>query len=404
MPLYSYVALTSEGEVRKGRCFSLSVDSLSRELTAQGLFLFKTRHGLFPTLFSPRSLLGRGRVTPEQFSLFNLEFIALLRAGLPITEALMAVSSRPDSPAFSHILHQVLDDIRTGCQPSEACARLPETFEPVFLSALRIGERSGDLVTPLARYQEYLKNKIELQKRVSQALSYPLFLLLTLGATLAVLLTVVMPRFAEIYSEFDAELPWPTRVLMTVTEHLPWIALGTLISVVLASVIARHFLGTTSGRLAWHRLKERLPLLGRFHRSLMVSQFARTLATLMGAGTPLLEALSAARVSLPNQAYALRVGRASQRVSEGQSLTAALAEENLVPSTALKLIEAGEASGSLADMLEEVARFHDERARHDMTRLIVLVEPLMMLLMGLMVGGVILIMYLPIFFLAEVIQ
>lgn len=399
MPLYSYTALTETGVRVTGEGVASSVQELTQELTGKGLLIQQIRKQR--TGFK---LFQRERIEPEDFLLFNQEFMALVRAGLTIPEALQLAANRPDNPSFGRVLQRVLEDVRGGTVLSEACARHREIFDALYVSALKTGEKTGDLPNVLARYQDYLRHRVALRKKISQALAYPTFLLIALGVILTVLFAFVMPRFVAMYADFGAQLPWATQLLIDMVEHMP------LIAPALAVLAAGMWFGwhswtaTESGRMAVDQLKEKIPYIGGINRTAAVAQLARSLSTLLGGGTPLVEAMRTTQESVTNRAYGTRLMRATQQVVEGGSLARAFKTEDLMPETALKMVEVGEASGKLDGMLAEVAQFYEGSLDHRLARIMALIEPLLMLLMGILVGGTIIAMYLPIFNMAEVIK
>jgi type IV pilus assembly protein PilC len=399
MPVYLYSALTQAGVLTAGEQAATSGEALSAELASRGLLVQSIR----PKRAGIR-LLRRSRVSPEDFQLFNQEFMALARAGLTIPDALMLASNRPDNPLLGRILQRVLEDVRGGVSFSEACARHPDAFEPLYLSALRTGEKTGNLAEVLARYRDYLRHKVALRKKISQALAYPVFLLIALVAILAILFVFVMPRFVGMYADFGAELPLPTRVLVGLVERF------YIVGPVLAGLGAAGWVGwrrwtaTEKGRLWVDNLRERIPYISDVARLVAAASLARSLSTLLAGGTPLVEAMRTARESLANRAYALRLEQATQQVIEGSSLAKAVRASALMPDTAVRMIEVGEASGGLDGMLAEVALFYEEILGARLARVMALVEPLIMLLMGVLIGGIIIVMYLPIFHMADVIK
>jgi type IV pilus assembly protein PilC len=399
MPLYSYTALTEAGVRVTGEGVATSAQELTQELAGKGLLIQQIRKRR--TRFN---LFHRERIRPEDFLLFNQEFMALVRAGLTIPEALELAANRPDNPGLGQVLQRVLEDVRGGVLLSEACARHHEVFDALYVSALKTGEKTGDLPNVLTRYQDYLRHRVALRKKVSQALAYPAFLLIALGVILAVLFAFVMPRFVAMYADFGAKLPWPTQFLINVVSYMPLIA-PSLVVVGLGVWFGwRSWTATESGRLTVDRLKERIPYIGGINRLVAVAQLARSISTLLGGGTPLVEAMRTAQESVANRAFGTRLARATQQVVEGGSLTQALKTGQLMPETAIKMVEVGEASGKLDGMLAEVAQFYEEALDHRLARVMALIEPLLMLLMGILVGGTILAMYLPIFNMAEIIK
>ncbi len=399
MPIYSYTALTEAGMRVTGESIATSAQELSRELTAKGLLIQKIRKRRLHFKFPPRE-----RVSPEDFLLFNQEFMALVRAGLTIPEALKLAAHRPDNPGFARILQRVLEDVQGGALLSEACTKHSEIFDVLYVSALKTGEKTGDLANVLIRYQDYLRHRVALRKKVSQAMAYPLFLLIALGVILTVLFAFVMPRFVSMYADFGAKLPWPTQVLINIVENMPLIAPALAVLSLGAWLGWRSWTATEQGRLTVDRLKEKIPYIGSINRLVAVSQLARSISTLLAGGTPLVEAMRTAQESVTNRAYSARLARATQQVVEGGNLAQALKAEQLLPETAIKMVEVGEASGKLDGMLAEVAQFYEEALDHRLARAMALIEPLLMLLMGVLVGGTIVTMYLPIFNMAEIIK
>ncbi|MFL6622149.1 MAG: type II secretion system F family protein [Sulfurifustis sp.] len=399
MPRFSYSALSQNGVLTRGEGVAASAQDLARELSSRGMLVQQVR-AIAPALRWWR----RQTVGPEDFLLFNQELIALIRAGLTIPDALDLVGDRPGNPGFSQLLRRVFDDVRGGALLSEACARHPEVFDPLYLSALRTGEKTGDLRQVLARYQVYLRQRVALRKKVGRALAYPLFLLVALVLILAVLFAFVLPRFVAMYADFGAALPWPTQVLLNLVKHLPLTAgVGALIGGS-AWGAWRRWRATERGRVAIDRFKERIPYLGEIQREIGVSQLARSLAALLAAGTPLVDALRTVQGAISNRAYAERLQSVTEQVSHGEGLARALRAQALLPPTAAKMVEVGEASGNLDGMLDEVAGFYEESLDNRLARLMTLIEPVLMLLMGVLIGGIIIVMYLPIFNMAEVIR
>jgi len=400
MPIYTYKALSDSGAQVRGEVAASSPEDLTSELAGKGLLVQRVRR----KQSGGALLLRHQRIKPEAFLLFNQEFMALIRAGLTVPEALVLAADRPDQPALGRILGRVLEEVRGGALISEACSHHPEAFEGLYLSALKTGEKTGDLAAVLFGYQNYLKHRVALQKKVSQALAYPSFLLITLVVILGVLFAFVMPRFVAMYADFGAELPLPTKILLGFVDHLPVFAPLAAGLILLALFGYRWWSATDSGRLQIDHVKERLPWFGGLNRTLSVAQAARTLATLLTGGTPLVEAMKTTADALTNRLYAQRLREATNRVTEGESLAQAMRQQALLPPTALKMVEVGEASGSLDTMLAEVAQFYEENMESRLGRIMALIEPALMLLMGVLIGGVIIVMYLPIFNIAEVVQ
>jgi type IV pilus assembly protein PilC len=398
MPLYAYVALAENGACLKGESVAASEDALRAELSGRGLLVQQVRSKRAGRRFGAR------RVRPEEFALFNQEFMSLVRAGLTVPDALALASDRPDSPALGKILARVDEDVRNGVSLSEACARHPEAFDRMYLAAVRTGEKTGDFAGVLSRYQEYLRHRVALRKKVAQALAYPIFLLIALAVILAVLFAFVMPRFVAMYADLGAALPLPTRVLLAIVDHFYVAAPAVAASAAMLVWAWRRWLSTDAARRRLERLRERLPYVGELARVATAAQLARSLAALLAGGTPLVEAMRTAAGAVDRRLDLDRLELATRQVTEGSSLAQAVRATALMPAMAARMIEVGEASGGLAAMLAEVARFYEELLDGRLARVMTLVEPLLMLLMGILIGGIIIVMYLPVFNMASIIK
>jgi type IV pilus assembly protein PilC len=398
MPVYSYIALSPQGQRVQSEAVAISPEELRQTLSQQGLLVQQVRE--------KRELLSfrRRTVTPEAFLLFNQEFLALVRAGLTIPEALKLAANRPESPVLTQTLARVVDEVRQGAAMSESCGRHPEIFEGPYLAALRTGEKTGDMARVLEKYQVYLRQRVVLQRKVSQALAYPGFLLITLVMILLVLFIFVLPRFVSLYADFGAQLPLPTRILIGIVDVLPYVLPGLIIGGAAFWAGWRRWKKLPAVARRLETIRDGLPLFGSIYREAAAAQIARALSALLAGGTPLVEAMRITAQSLTSPGQTERLLQATREVTEGKGLAAALRGKSLLPETAVRLVEVGEASGGLDRMLDEAAQFHEENLSHRLTRLMTLIEPILMLLMGVLVGGIIIVMYLPIFYIVDVIK
>ncbi len=396
MPVFKYSALSESGLPIQGSEAASSVDEL-RSLLARRGYLVQSiqRQG--------RGIRSR-RVRPEDLLLFIQEFCALTRAGMTVTSTLELARNRPDNPALGAMLSQILSDVQGGASFHDACAKYPEVFDRLYLSALQTSEKTGDLVGALTRYLTYLRMRVTLRRKVSQALAYPAFLGITMLVVLVVLFIFVLPRFVTIYADFGAALPWPTQLLVATVER-GWIVLAGLAAVGAGAWLAwRRWAGNRRFRIAIDRFRQRLPLIGGIFSLLSVIQFARSLSSLLAGGTPLLPALQTVGGAVTSRIFSEGLTAVIQQVSAGTSLAVSLRQAGLLPETALRMIEVGESSGGLDRMLDEIALYYEEALDVRLTRLMSLLEPIIMLLMGVLIGGIIVVMYLPIFNLADVIK
>jgi len=399
MPYYNYQALTDRGTTISGREVASSSDALRSALESRGLLVRRLRKE--STWKLP---FQRGRVSAEALLGFNQEMISLLSAGLNLADALDQAGERPDEPRLAQTLAGVLADVREGALFAQACRRYPEAFDPMYVWALQTAEKTGDLIDALKNYQQHAERQLQVRRRFSQAMTYPLFLFGTVAVVLTVLFLFVLPRFAALYADLDSDLPWPTRALMNLVDVLP-VAIPIIALIVGALVFGyRRWVRTDIGRMHADQLLERIPLFGSLRRQLAYVQTARALASFLGAGTPLVDALKATGSTLGNRVAADRLLQSASRVIEGQGFARAAAQTGLFPQKALKLITIGESAGNLASVMSNIADLYEDLLDRRTSRLMTLLEPALMLIIGVFIGGIILVMYLPVFGMAEVIR
>jgi type IV pilus assembly protein PilC len=397
LPTFVYTALSRSGSTVTSEAIATTAGVLREQLVGQGYLVQDIRQRRDARWLSRR-------VKAEDLAAFIQEFSALVRAGLTIPDSLAIAAVRPDCPPLAAVLTAVRDDVIKGVSLAEAFARYPEVFDRLFVATVKVGEKSGQLAAVFRRYLDFLRHRIALRRRLGQAMAYPVFLLIALAVILGVLFVFVLPRFVAMYADVGAALPWPTRVMMTLVEALP-VALPFLAVIVgLAFAGWRRWSRAAIWQVRWDRFLDDLPYVGDIRRMALVAQLSRTLSTLLASGTSLIEALQTTAEALPRPGQRERLLAAGVKVSSGESLAAAMRAERLFPDAALRMVEVGESSGSLSEMLAEVASFQEELLDARLARVSVLIEPLLMLLMGLIVGGVIIVMYLPVFHMADVIR
>lgn len=400
MPVYAYKALASNGALVNGQLAASSLEKLRADLFTQDLILQSAHEKQSWKL----PLFSRHTFNSQHFYLFNQEFIALLRAGLAIPAILELLSDRPEQTGMQQVLKHILSDVREGSSLSQACSQFPDVFDGMFLSSLKIGEKTGDLVSVLKRYQDFLRLKISLTKKIQQAMAYPIFLMLTMVVILFVLFSFVLPRFVAMYTNFDAALPAPTSLLINLVEH-SYIYVPVIIVMGVLSILIYRFKFTRgSGRLLRDKFLLKLPLIGSVMKLHIASQVSRTLSTLLASGMSLVDTVSTTAESLNNQFYALKLQQLKSEIQAGVSFSHGLDGIELFPQTSIKMIQAAEISGDLQSMLTEVALYHEETLEYSLSRLMSYIEPLLILLMGVFIGGIILVMYLPIFSVADIIK
>jgi type IV pilus assembly protein PilC len=343
-------------------------------------------------------------VRKKDLLILSQEFLALLKAGLPIPAVLDLVIQRQVHPRLRHVLAKVRDAVKGGAALSEAAEQHSEVFPPLFVASLRVGEKSGDLPETLARYIAHLKRAITLQKKVTTALLYPAILMGLTTAVVIFLLTVVVPSFSQIYLDFDAQLPYSTRVLLTITGLVREYLLIILPIPLLGLFGLWQWRRTSTGRRHLDRLLLRLPFLGHIIQDFSLATFCRTLGTVLAGGMPMVPALEIATGSIHSRAAQEQLHQAIPAVTGGTSVAQALEDAKAAPPLVLEMVGVGERTGGLEEMLQHVADFLEEELDHRLSALATLVEPAIMVAMGLVVAGIVITMYLPIFHLSSAIR
>ena len=383
-----------------GRVFALvesahTHNEARQKLHDRGLLVYsvRPRTGLIPSFGSqPRERSVGG----SEFLILNQQFNTLIKAGLPILRALDLLAERAASPKLRPIVAQLRDRVREGKSLSEAVEE-SGAFSKVYSTAILAGEKSGNLPGVLDQYIAYQRVSTGVKKRILASLVYPTILVVVATLIVSYLVSVVIPQFARLYRDLNVELPGPTRFLLAITVEyrVPFLIFVGLLFVGAVGVF--FWSRTEKGGEAFDRLKFRVPLVGETLLKFQVAQFSRTLATLLSGGTPLVAGLQTAAEAIGSKLVRGTVTQATQMVREGQSLHGALAARAVMPALALDMIEVGESSGALAPMLNSVAEFYEEEVSLRMGALVSVIEPVILVFMGLLVAFILIALYLPIF-------
>ncbi|MGB9466949.1 MAG: type II secretion system F family protein [Candidatus Acidiferrum sp.] len=383
-----------------GRVFSHveaagSLAEARQKLAERGLFVYsvETRSSLLSALVNRR---GDRQIGGSEFLILNQQFNTLIKAGLPILRALDLLADRATSPKLRPVLSKIRDRVREGKSLSEAVAEAG-VFSKVYATAILAGEKSGNLSGVLDYYIAYQKVSTGVKKKILATLVYPILLITVASIIVTYLVTFVIPKFALLYRDLNVELPGPTQFLIALTVDYRYIVIGSIALLFLAAFGVLLWSRTEEGGEAFDRLKFRIPVIGDTLLKFQVAQFSRTLATLLTGGTPLVAGLQTAADAISSKLVRSTVTQATQMVREGESLHSALATRGTMPELALDMIEVGESSGALAPMLTSVAEFYEEEVSVRLSALVAVIEPVILIFMGLLVAFILISLYLPIF-------
>ena len=389
------------GEVHQQVAEAVSEKELRERYSQQGFLIYsvKPRHGIAGMAIGG----GRKKINLEKFLIFNQQFVTLVRAGLPILKALDLLSERLTDAKLAPYIKSVREEVKNGALLSDAFAA-QGVFPPIYVTSVLAGEKSGALGEVLDRFITYQKLALAVRKKLLLSLVYPCLLIVLVICLMVFLVTFVVPKFAELYHSMSAQLPAATQILIAVgTTARNYILFGFL-ALVAAAVAFRYWSKTASGQERVERWRLRTPLVGEIWIKYQVAQFARVLGTLLVGGIPLLHALETTASSLGTRLLKNTLGQASKMVKEGQSLSSALAQSKIFPGLSIDMIEVGESTGALPQMLASVAEFYEDDVNTRMSASLSLIEPAIMIFMGCFVSFVLVALYLPIFSLADTLR
>lgn len=395
MSLYTCKLGAPDGKVLYREFEAVEPAMLQKSLEDQGFFVFEVKRKPLQFLFDKgmkrRSIDNRALLT------FNQELLVLIKAGMPIMQVLDAILERHDSGKFAEILRQVREDVKGGAALSSALEKHGRAFPHLYVASIRAGERTGDLPRTIRRYIQYLKRVDSIRKKVVSALFYPAILVLFAFMAITLLLLYVVPTFAQVYADAGSQLPLPTRILIEITSVMKRFAPLVVLLGFVAAAAYRTWVGTESGRYIVDRFKLTVPFGGDVFTKYSVAGFSRTLATVLGSGIPIIESLRMSIGTLNNKYMEKRLFEAVRYIEEGGRLSTALERINIMPPLALRMLGVGETTGSLEDMLVDISDYLEDELEERMHLLTTAIEPAIMVIMGVVIGGIIIAMYLPVF-------
>jgi type IV pilus assembly protein PilC len=401
MPEFIVRVGTPDGHIVERQVHAVTVRAAEEEFRRQGMQVFAAKRGTVKL----RDLLPRSKkiVSTERFLLFNQELLALVKAGLPILQSFDIMLERQKDVRFREVLADIRDKVKSGVSLSDAFASYGDAFPPIYSTSLRAGERSGDLEGVLRRFLRYQKILVNLRKRVIGALIYPTVLIILSATMVFVMLTKVIPKFAEFYEGFGAQLPWFTTFMIKVATLLNQNLIFVIPALIVGIILLRRW-STTTGKLLWDRFKLRLPLVGGILHRFAIMQFTQSLGTLLSGGTPMVPSIEIASQSVTNSDVSQKIAGIVQNVREGEPLWRSLESTGAVSDLAVEMIKVGESTGALTEMLANVSEFYDEEIEARLSRLVAAIEPLILVFMGIVIAVLLYAFYLPLFQLSNVAQ
>jgi type IV pilus assembly protein PilC len=398
---------TPGGEIIEGVYVADNETRLRREFEEKGLYVLGIQQAGRRALAGVRvpELPHRNKVPSREFLVFNQELATLLKAGMPLVQSLDILRRRVTNPVFKRVVDDVHERVRGGSALSEAFEAHGTLFPGIYTASLLAGEKSGNLEQVLRRYVSYVKIVSSVKRKTISALVYPAILLLLSLVVVTIIVVKVVPEFGDFYNQLGGkELPMSTQIIVAISNFVT--GYFFLIFAAVAVVVAGGWwwLKQPGSRRALDRQILRVPALGPVAQKFSTSQGARTLATLLGGGIPLVNALDVTSRSLSNQHMAAELTIAAQQVREGRALATAMQESGAFPDVAIKMVEVGESTGALQEMLNSLADFYDEEIETNLGRFVTIIEPALLVVMGIVIAGLLLSLYMPLFNLSSALR
>jgi len=405
MALYAYKAIDPDGKTVQAVLEAPNKDELVSTLRQQGMVVLdieRTRKQRMHAL-TKQSKTG-GRVKADDIVVFSRQLATMVSAGLPLIQSLDVLREQMENPTLRSIIRQVEADVEGGLSLSEALAKHPKVFSPLFINMVRAGEASGMLDEILNRIAGYLEKAAALRRKVRSALVYPILISIIAVTITSFLILVVIPKFKEIFEGLGSNLPAPTQMLITFSEaarrYFPFI----LLAMVAAIVGIKLYGKADKGRYQLDLLKMKVPIFGILVKKVAIAKFARTLATLIRSGVSILTALEIVSKTAGNKVIENAVLRVRASIREGESIAEPLSQSGVFPPMVVRMIAVGEQTGALEDMLAKIADFYDDEVNAAVAGLTSMIEPLIIAFLGIVIGSIVIAMFLPIFKISSIVS
>jgi len=401
MSVYEYTALDEKGRESKGFVDAMSVAAARQKLREEGVYPTEINQAVDKKDTALTGVLGINlwqRVSTKDVSVFTRQLSTLLGAGIPLVPSLSVLIAQTKNQLLKQTLAQIREQVNEGKSLTQGMLNFPRIFPPFYVNMIRAGESSGTINLVLERLADFSENQQALMSKIRSALAYPIIMLFIGSAVIFLLMTFVVPKITGIFTDMHQTLPLITVVLIGISNFLK--SFWWLILILLAAAIAAFkymTTGTEAGKRLWDTAKLKIPVWGQVNRKIAIARFCRTLATLLQSGVPLLSSMEIVRNVVNNILIGEAISKASKDVEEGKGLSGPLTQSGLFPPMVTEMVAVGEQSGTLEKMLNRVATAYETESQSDIMVMTSLLEPLMILVMGLVVGFIVISILLPIF-------
>jgi type IV pilus assembly protein PilC len=397
MPTFAYSGRNRGGQTVAGERVAESMDAAVAALRREQVMV--TRIDPVKAKAAPRAAAPRrGRKVPaKNLAIFTRQFSVMIDAGLPLVQCLDILGKQESDKNFASVILQVRSDVESGASLADAMSKFPGAFDALFTNMIAAGEAGGILDTILKRLAVYIEKNVKLKGQVKSAMIYPVAVIVIAALVVAVILWKVIPTFANLFAGLGASLPLPTRVVIAASDLLVKYIVFIVPAILVAGYAFRQYYATDNGRHVIDGLSLRLPVIGTILRKIAVARFCRTLSTLLSSGVPILDGLDITARTAGNVIIEDAVLKTRKGIERGETVSAPLGETSVFPPMVVQMINVGETTGALDAMLAKIADFYEEEVDTAVAGLLTLLEPVMIAFLGVVVGGIVIAMYLPIF-------
>ncbi len=395
MPTYKYKT-TIKGKVQSGEIEAEDEQGALAKLKSRNIAVTRVKKK-----FESDFLSNKKPITERDIVIFTRQFSTMVDAGLPLVQCLEILGKQADNPSFGEVITKVKADIESGSNLSDAMRKHPKVFNSLYANLVEAGEAGGILDTILGRLANYIEKALALKKKVKSAMVYPGAIITVAVTVVAFLMVFVIPTFATMFSGGGAELPGPTALVMDISDFFRNQWYYILGGPVLFFILFKKVYATERGNIEIDRFALKLPVFGMLIRKVSTAKFSRTLGTLLASGVPLIEGMDICARTAGNKIVEIAILNSIEAIKEGETIAAPLARENVFPPMVIQMIDVGESAGALDAMLSKIADFYDEEVDTAVEGLTALLEPMLMVFLGIVVGFIVVAMYLPIFKMGE---
>jgi type IV pilus assembly protein PilC len=401
MATFAYTGKTRAGEIVSGERVADDMDAAVAALRREQVMVTKIAPAKAAAKVEEKKKPGGGKtdktVSAKNLAVFVRQFSVMIDAGLPLVQCLDILGNQEEDKNFAEVILQTRAAVEGGAALADAMRRYPKTFDPLFTNMIAAGEAGGILDTILKRLAVYIEKAVKLKGQVKSAMIYPVAVIVIAVGVVGVILWKVIPTFAAMFEGLGAELPLPTRIVIALSNNLVKFAPFVIPAIGAAAYGFRQYYKTDGGRHTVDRIVLKLPVLGMLMRKIAVARFCRTLSTLIASGVPILDGLEITARTSGNAIIEDAIMETRKSIERGETIAAPLREQGVFPSMVTQMISVGEATGALDAMLSKIADFYEEEVDTAVAGLLTLLEPIMIAFLGVVVGGIVIAMYMPIF-------